>query len=91
MQAIERGTPVVAYEGEFMRGRFASAILRQIGLDQWVANSTDQYIALVETLVSDEKLRQEAREQIIERRGVLFDDRETVVALEKELLALCKR
>lgn len=90
MQAIERGTPVVAFEGEFMRGRFASAILRQIGLDKWVAGSTDQYIALVETLVSDAKERQQARDQIVERRQELFDDRETVVAIEKVLQALCE-
>jgi protein O-GlcNAc transferase len=89
MQAVERGTPIVAFEGEFMRGRFASAILRQIGLDEWVADSTGQYVQLVERLALDKDARDSARRQMIERRRQLFDDRETVAALGKQLLQLC--
>jgi protein O-GlcNAc transferase len=89
MQAVERGTPVVAFEGEFMRGRFASAILRQIGLDDWVASSTGQYVQLAERLAKDQGARDSVRAQIIERRRRLFDDRETVAALGERLLQLC--
>lgn len=88
MQAIERGTPVVAYEGGYMRGRFASAILRQLGLDEWVATSVDQYVSLVERILSDEGLRRLVRQQISERRLRLFGDLDTVTALEDTLLAL---
>ena len=89
MQAIERGTPIVAFEGEFMRGRFASAILRQLGLDEWVATSTAHYVELVERLATDRGQCRSVRKQIVDRRRQLFDDRETVSALEKELLTLC--
>ena len=89
MQAIERGTPIVAFEGEFMRGRFASAILRQIGLDEWVGTSTAHYVELVERLASDRGRCRSVRKQIVDRRQQLFDDREPVFALEKELLTLC--
>lgn len=88
MQAIERGTPVVAFEGEFMRGRFASAILRQMGLDEWVATSTEQYVQLVERIVLDKSLRRSVHKQIIDRRRPLFDDRQTVAALGDLLLRL---
>jgi predicted O-linked N-acetylglucosamine transferase (SPINDLY family) len=89
MQAIERGTPIVAFEGEFMRGRFASAILRQIGLDEWVANSAEQYAQLAERLASDKKARDLARRQIADRRQQLFDDQETAAVFGKQLTALC--
>lgn len=88
MQAIERGTPVVAYEGRYMRGRFASGILRQLGLEEWVATSVDQYVSLVERILLDEDLRRSVRRQISERRLQLFDDREAVTALGDTLLAL---
>lgn len=88
MQAIERGTPIVAFEGEFMRGRFASAILRQVGLDEWVATSTDQYVQLAERLALDGTERRRVRQGIVDRRSQLFDDRESVADLGKMLLNL---
>ncbi|MGH8674164.1 MAG: tetratricopeptide repeat protein, partial [Burkholderiales bacterium] len=44
MQAVECGLPIVAYEGAFLRGRFASGILRQMGLDRWIAGSYEDYV-----------------------------------------------
>ena len=89
MQAVERATPIVAFEGEFMRGRFASAVLRQMGMDEWVATSTDEFIALVERMVSGGvTMRTKIKRQIAQRRTALFDDRETVSALGAHLLRL---
>jgi predicted O-linked N-acetylglucosamine transferase (SPINDLY family) len=90
MQAIERGTPIVAFEGEFMRGRLASAILRQIGLDEWVAGSTDDYLRLVERIATDNRARDAASKQIIARRRQLFNDRESVNALGAYLIERCR-
>ena len=89
MQAVECATPIVAFEGEFMRGRFASAILRQMGLDEWVAGSVAQYIALVEQLASDSGLRARVKTQMRDRRQALFGDQETVAVLGRHLLRLC--
>ena len=88
MQAIERGTPVVAWEGEFMRGRFASGILRQAGLAEWVADTAAGYAERVERLCADRSLRERVRGQIVARRATLLDDRATVAALAEHLVRL---
>jgi protein O-GlcNAc transferase len=86
MQAIECGTPVVAWEGPAMRGRFASGILRQIGLDEWVAQDIDSYAACVERLCRDPVASARHREHLLARRASLFDDPHPVHALGRILL-----
>lgn len=88
MQAVERGAPVVAFEGEFMRGRFASAVLRQMGMDEWVATSTEQFVGLVERMALDDTARARVKQQLVDRSKRLFDDQETVAALAGHLLRL---
>jgi len=88
MQAIERGAPVVAWEGEFMRGRFASGILRQAGLAEWVAAAPAEYVERVERLCADRGVRERVRRQIVAQRSKLLDDRATVSALAEHLIAL---
>ena len=87
MQAVERATPVVAWEGEFMRGRFASGILREAGLDDWVASDRGDYVEKIARLCNDDKLRKAVSNQIATRRGGLFDDRKIVGSLADYLLA----
>jgi len=87
MQAIERGTPIVAWEGNFMRGRFASGILRRAGLDQWVADTSEGYVGLIARLSEDRKLRDDVRDLTSIRRASLNDDRAAMASLG-ELLAL---
>ena len=81
MQAVECGTPIVAWEGRFMRGRFASGILRAMRMDEWVADGHEAYADKVARLCADSALRGETREQIVARRGALYDDRTAVEAL----------
>jgi hypothetical protein len=38
MQAVECACPVVAWEGDALRSRFASGVLRQLRLDDWVCD-----------------------------------------------------
>ncbi|QTN26728.1 tetratricopeptide repeat protein [Rhodoferax sp. AJA081-3] len=90
MQAVERAAPIVAFEGEFMRGRFASAALRQMGMDEWVATTTEQFIALVVRMASDGAARAQARRQLADRKAPLFDDRDTVRALADHMLRLAR-
>lgn len=84
MQAIECGIPVVAWEGAFLRGRLASGILRQAGLDEWVADSIPAFADRAAALCDDATQRR-ARAQLKERRDPLFDDRAAVDALADEL------
>ena len=88
MQAFERGTPVVAWEGKHMRSRFASAILRQAGLDEWVADTAEGFVERIERLCRDASTRDAVRSRIVRSRSMLFDDRATVDVLANELQRL---
>jgi predicted O-linked N-acetylglucosamine transferase (SPINDLY family) len=90
MQAIECGLPIVAREGRFMRGRFASGILRMLGLDELVAADETAYVELAVAAASDHERRQALRRQIEERRAGLFDDVGTVRAFEATILELAR-
>ena len=85
IQAIECGLPVVSREGEFLRGRLGSGILRRMGMDSLVATTDEAYIDLAVTLTRDAGLRHARREELRARRGVLFGDLEPVRALERYL------
>lgn len=85
IQAIECGLPVLAFEGEFMRGRLASAIMRRLGLPELVATTKEEFVQKAIELAGDARRRRRLQVQIIERRSVLFHDKEPVQALQRHL------
>ena len=89
LQAIERNTPVVAYEGQFMRGRFASAILRHLGLIDMVATNPDQFIQITVRIVQDEGLRRSIKKKIEMTKSLLYSDREITHELGRQLVKVC--
>jgi len=64
---LELGLPVIVIEGNSMRTRQGAAILRSIGLDDLVVQDEESYINLAVKLGTDEKLRSQCREQILEK------------------------
>lgn len=87
MQAVECGTPIVAWEGRFMRGRFASGILRELGMPEWIAESHTGFADRVLALC-DDAARARVQQQLRERRARLFGDKETVDVLATHLREL---
>jgi protein O-GlcNAc transferase len=85
IQGIECDLPVLAYEGAFMRGRLASAILRRLDLPELVATTKEEFVQKAIALAGDSRERRRLRAKIIERRSVLFHDMEPVRALERHL------
>jgi predicted O-linked N-acetylglucosamine transferase (SPINDLY family) len=83
MQAVECGVPVVAYEGEFLRSRFASGILRSIGLDDCVASSAETYVDRVAELCRDGERLKSTRKRLADRRKALFGDTASVADFQK--------
>ena len=53
LQALQVELPVVAWEGEFLRGRLASGVLRHIGLSPWVASDAHSYVQSVGRLLAE--------------------------------------
>jgi protein O-GlcNAc transferase len=88
LQAIECGLPVVTREGRFMRGRLASGILKRLGLGELVAQTDDEYVEAAVRLASEPAYRKHISAEIAKRRGVLFNDRSPIDALEDLLEAL---
>jgi protein O-GlcNAc transferase len=82
LQAIECGLPVLAFEGEFMRSRLASGIMRRMNLPELVATTVEDFVKKTVALAGDPGARKKLRAKIIERRDVLFHDTAPVRALE---------
>ena len=85
MQAVAAGVPVVAFEAAFMRGRLASGIMRCLGLDEMVAGTVADYVTIAVRLATDEKYRARTSARQIAALPSLYDDADTVRALEAEL------
>jgi predicted O-linked N-acetylglucosamine transferase (SPINDLY family) len=83
LQAIECGLPVLAREGDFMRGRLASGIMRRLGLPELVATTDEAFIEMAIRLAADSSKRKDLRLEIESRRHILFADTEPVRALER--------
>ena len=91
MQAIECGLPIVTLEGRFMRGRFASGVLKRLGLSELVAQTGERYVELAVRLGQDAGYRRDVRKRIVASRDVLFDDVAPIRALERFLLEVTNR
>jgi protein O-GlcNAc transferase len=85
IQAIECGLPVLAFEGDFMRGRLASGIMRRLSLPEMVATTTEEFVQTALDLAKDAGRRRQIRSMISERRDILFHDMAPVRALEQHL------
>lgn len=90
MQAIECGLPVVTVEGRFMRGRFGSAILRKIGLDELVADNTSEYADIAAKVAQDRNYRSVLSARIEQRRAALFNDPASLRFLEEFFLDVAR-
>jgi protein O-GlcNAc transferase len=86
MKAIECGLPIVAFEGAFLRGRFASGILDTLGLRDCVATTHEALIGTVARLVGDSRELAAKRAHIEKGRARLFGDVQGVHAMQRLLL-----
>ena len=84
-QALECDLPVVAFEGEFMRGRLASGLLRHLRLDELVATTPAAFAEIALRLVDDGAWHAHMEREIAQRRHALFYDQAPVRALEDAL------
>ena len=86
MQAIDCALPIVTKEGQFMRGRLASGILKRIALPELVTQTDDEYISLVARLVQEKNYCDQIRQQIIDSRNILYSDLQPIRTLEEFLI-----
>lgn len=90
MQAIICDLPVVTIEGNWMRGRLASAILRKLEVPELVCDTTQQYIDMTVELIQNPNLLQRHKANIALKKQNLFNDLTPIQALEQFLMAHMK-
>jgi protein O-GlcNAc transferase len=91
MQAVESGLPVATRRGDFMRGRFGSAILEHLGLQDLVAEGEEAWVSLAVRLATDAALASDVRARMAATRGRLYEDKAPIRALERHLLQWTSR
>ena len=87
MQAFERQTPLMAWEGPFLRGRLASGPLREMGMADWIASKPATFVAGVERLCNDKGLADQVRHRLQTERERLYGQVGSVSALGAALVA----
>jgi predicted O-linked N-acetylglucosamine transferase (SPINDLY family) len=90
VQAIECGLPFVTREGRFLRGRLASAVLRRMDLTELIAETKDEYVNLAVRLIIDRPYQGRIRQEIEQRRPVLFDDQSAMEPLHAFLESVAR-
>lgn len=85
MQAIMCDLPVVTIEGNWMRGRLASAILGMLGTSKLICHTNKAFIDTVTQLIQNPSLLRLQKTNIATRKNILFNDLTAIRALENFL------
>lgn len=83
LQALTAGVPVVTLPGELWSTRIAYGLYQQMGMNDLIATSLDEYVALLLKLAQDVEFRKEMCAKIREKRGRLHADPQAVDEWEK--------
>jgi len=85
LEAIDYDLPIVTLPGRWMRGRHCYAFLRQIGVEDTIASSEDDYVNLATGLATRDAFRRSVRDGMAAGKQRLFRDAKPVTALEEFL------
>lgn len=88
LDALAMALPIVTLPGEFMRGRQTMGMLTLLGVDELIATSTDNYLAIAKRLATDKTYRDEISAKIVANSERLFNDPTPPKALGKLLQAM---
>jgi predicted O-linked N-acetylglucosamine transferase (SPINDLY family) len=80
-EAFALDIPIVAWEGEFARGRQTAALYRKMGITDLIANSADRYVNLALRLAQDKEWRAQRQQDLRQRRDILYDNDAAIAEL----------
>jgi protein O-GlcNAc transferase len=86
LEGMTHAIPVVALDGAFMRGRHTAAMLRMMGVEETIAHSLDDYVAIAARLGRDTAWQEAVRSNVAATKHKLYRDRACIAALEEFLL-----
>jgi predicted O-linked N-acetylglucosamine transferase (SPINDLY family) len=85
LEGLAQDTPIVTLPGPMMRGRHTKAILEMMGIEETIAETVDDYVAIAVRLARDAAWRQAIRERIAANKHRVYRDRVPIAALEEFL------
>jgi protein O-GlcNAc transferase len=80
---------IVTHAALLMRGRHTAAILRSLGIEDTIAPTLDQYVALATSLAQNHAARAALRQRLAQATPALLCDHTPIRALEDFLLTTC--
>jgi predicted O-linked N-acetylglucosamine transferase (SPINDLY family) len=83
LETLPYDIPIVTMPGPFMRSRHSAAILQMMDIEETIAETIDDYIAIAVRLASHPDERRVLSNKIAERKGRIYRDRECILALKE--------
>jgi predicted O-linked N-acetylglucosamine transferase (SPINDLY family) len=82
LESLAHNLPVVAFEGEFMRGRHAVAILNLMDIRGTIARTIDDFISIASRLGRDDSWRKEIGSRMFNNKNRVYGDLRCIAGLE---------
>lgn len=86
LRAAHCGLPIVTIEGDFLRQRLASGVLRRIGVIDTIAKNSDEFVSIAVELGKNRTKLAELRSRLRTAASLADEDVSVVRAFEDELL-----
>jgi predicted O-linked N-acetylglucosamine transferase (SPINDLY family) len=91
LEGLAHDLPVVAFEGEFMRGRHAAAILKMMDVRETTARTIAEFISIASVLGRDENRRREVGSRMSRNKSRVYADPQCILGLEAFLEQAVRR
>jgi predicted O-linked N-acetylglucosamine transferase (SPINDLY family) len=91
LESLAHDLPIVAFEGELMRGRHAAAILHAMQMRETTARTVAEFVSIASALGHDAIRRNEMSARIAENKHRVYRDLASIAGLEAFLDAAVRR
>jgi predicted O-linked N-acetylglucosamine transferase (SPINDLY family) len=91
LEGLHHDLPIVTMAGPLMRGRHTMAILRRMGVEETITETTDDYVSTAVRLGRDLVWRATVKTRISQNKHRLYRDNACVSALERFLESVVPR
>jgi protein O-GlcNAc transferase len=90
LESLAHNLPIIAFEGELMRGRHAAAILRMMGVFETTVKTVDDYVSVASRLGRDKSSRTELSSRMSSHKQRVYRDTACIAGLESFLEAVVR-
>jgi predicted O-linked N-acetylglucosamine transferase (SPINDLY family) len=87
--AFECGTPLITMPSEMHKGRFAYAAYQQMGMNDCIAKTADDYVDLAVNIANNSELRKKIVSAIQDKQTEIFEDKNAVKELSDFFISVC--